>query len=245
MAINPVKTTCMVMGTNFKIRNSQELQLYIDKSAIRNVTSQKLLGVYIDECLTWKLHVDKTCLKLVSKISLLKRIQNFLTPEMKQLFYNAYIASTFDYGCLTWGNTNKTYVNRINKLQKRAARIILHKPMRANSMEMFKNLQWLSFQSRCKYFTGIMVFKSLHLLAPTYMIDSINACISENKCYNLRSATRNEMKHKRSQTNYLKRTFMYSSIEIWNNIPINIRALTNIKTFKVNYKTHLLNIDEL
>ena len=60
---------------------------------------------------------------------------------MKQLYYNAYIASTFDYGCLTWCTGNKTDLNRIVKLQKRAARIILHKPFRTKSSDMFQNLK--------------------------------------------------------------------------------------------------------
>jgi hypothetical protein len=129
MAINPEKTTCMIIGSKCKINNIGNLSLHIENSGI-NVYCQKLLGLHIDNCLSWKTHIDKICSKLASKISLLKRIQIFLTPEMKQLFYNANIAPTFDYGCIIWSRCNKSNLNRITKLQKRTARIILNKPVK-------------------------------------------------------------------------------------------------------------------
>ena len=43
------KTSCMLIGTRHSTQNSQELEIYIDDNKIKNVTKQKLLGIYIDE----------------------------------------------------------------------------------------------------------------------------------------------------------------------------------------------------
>ena len=102
MAINPTKTTCMIVGPKQKLSCIEDINMYVNNNRITNVESQKLLGVHIDKNLTWKLHVDKTCKKLISKLFLLKRIQYFLTPDVEQLFYNAYITPIFDYGCVIW-----------------------------------------------------------------------------------------------------------------------------------------------
>ena len=119
MAINPTKTTCIIIGSKQKLSCIEDLNLYVNNNRITNVESQKLLGVYIDKNLTWKLHIDKTCKKLVSKLFLLKRIQYFLTPDVKQLFYNAYITPIFDYGCVIWSKANTVDIHRITKLQIR------------------------------------------------------------------------------------------------------------------------------
>jgi hypothetical protein len=88
MAINPEKTTCMIIVSKCKINNIGNLSLHFENSSINNVHRQKLLVLHIDNCLSWKTHIDKTCSQLASKISLLKGIQIFLTSKMKQLFYN-------------------------------------------------------------------------------------------------------------------------------------------------------------
>ena len=237
MAINPSKTTCMVIGSRQKLTHLSDITLYVDNTKLQNVDTQKLLGIHIDKHLTWKAHINATCLKLVSKLSLLKRIQYFLTPEMKLLFYNAYITPIFDYACVTWQKANISDINRIIKLQKRSARIILNASYSENSSEMFKTLKWLTFQNRCKYYTGVLVFKSLHGLTPTYINKRIS--FSENTNHNLRSNGKKNISHKKPNTNYLKRTFSYSSMEIWNQIPSNIRLLSNINTFKYALKSYL------
>ena len=42
------KTSCMLIGTKRSTQHSQELDIYIDDNKIKNVTKQKLLGIYID-----------------------------------------------------------------------------------------------------------------------------------------------------------------------------------------------------
>ena len=238
MAINPKKTTYMLIGSKHKLKNSRDLNLKIENNTICRVKTQKLLGTYIDECLTWKTHIDKTCLKLNSKISLLKRINPFLSPKMKELFYNAYITSTFDYGCVTWHHAKLSSINRIIKMQKRTARIILHKPLKSNSHDMFKSLKWLTFPKRCDYFTGLMVYKALHNLSPKYITNLIPLSVNNN--YNLRSSARSDIAHKKHKTNYLKQSFGYSSRTIWNNIPLDIRNAKSLSAFKVKYKVYLM-----
>ena len=82
-----------------------------------------------------------------SKLALLRRIKRYLPIEYRKLFYNAYILPSLDY-CLTiWGNTSKTQVERLHKLQKGAARIILDAAPDAPSQPLFTELNWLIFMN--------------------------------------------------------------------------------------------------
>ena len=174
MVLNANKTTCMLIGTKNRLRKTHNLDLKTSDSKIENVRTQKLLGVYIDSTLSWKIHVGKTCAKLSTKLHLLKRIKFFLTPEMQQTFYNSYITPYFDNGCVTWSQCKSTCISRITKLQKRAARIILNKPIRSFSKENFVSLKWLAFKTRCMYFTTLMVYKTINGLTPPYMSNLFN-----------------------------------------------------------------------
>jgi hypothetical protein len=43
-----------------------------------------------------------------------------------KLYYNSYILSVIDYYCTVWGNASCTHIDKLYKLQKRAARIFLN-----------------------------------------------------------------------------------------------------------------------
>ena len=63
------------------------------------------------------------------------------TLDMKKVFYTGYISSIIEYACIVWGIGNKTNSNRIIKLQKRAARIVLKIPFKISSKLMFNELK--------------------------------------------------------------------------------------------------------
>jgi len=199
-----------------------------------------VLGVYIDCHLSWRTHIDFVCKNLNNKITLLKHIFYYLTDEMKQMFYNAYLVPIFDYCITIWGKPNKSSINKVNNLQKRAARLILNKPVRTPTPGLFKQLKWLSFSDRCKYHTSILIYKTLNNMAPSYMTDIIS--FSKNDHYSLWSVKHNDLVlKKKPKTQFFKDSFPYYSISMWNKIPCNIRNSSSIQSFKSQYRKYLFN----
>ena len=134
MSLHPIKTKCMIIGSRNKLKNTDLLHLYINETSLENVNVHKVLGVYIDNTLSWHSHIDYVCKNLNNKVALLKNIIYFLTDEAKLLFYNAYLLPIFDYCCSIWGKDNKRYVHKISIIQKRIAKIILNKPIRSQGL---------------------------------------------------------------------------------------------------------------
>ena len=58
MEINYDKTTCIIVGTQHRTKHKQPLNICIDGNNIKDVKKQILLGIYIDENLRWKDHID-------------------------------------------------------------------------------------------------------------------------------------------------------------------------------------------
>jgi len=147
----------------------------------------------------------------------------------------------FDYCWTIWDKNNIRYINKILILQKRAAKLILNKPIRTPTDGLFKQLKWLTFTDRCKYHTALLVYKTLNHMSPSYMSDIIT--VSTNNSYSLRSVLRYDLvlKHKH-KTKYIKDSFNYYSMTVWNEIPIEIGNSANIKSFKLFYKKYLSNM---
>ena len=117
----------------------RDIEIKVNSHILQNVTCEKLLGVQIDSNLDYNTHIDEVCKTITSKLSLLKQIKVFLSIAYRKLFYNAYIQPSIDYCLVVWGNTSKCNLDRINKLQKYAARIILDAPYDSPSQPLLKN----------------------------------------------------------------------------------------------------------
>ena len=104
---------------------------------------------------------------------------------------------------------------------------------------MFEQLKWLTFENRCIYHIGLLIFKCQKQLLPDYISELI--IFSNNENYSLRSAARNEIIQLKPRTNFLKDTFSYSSTEIWKNIPKDIKNCATVILFKNYFRRFLLN----
>ena len=86
MQVHYGKTTCMLVGTRQRINMSHKLNIQIENTCIQNVSKQKLLGIYIDENLTWSSHIDHLCSVIASKISLLRQLSEYVSAEIQKIF---------------------------------------------------------------------------------------------------------------------------------------------------------------
>ena len=119
------------------------------------------------------------CKNISSKIALLCRIKQYLPLRVRKLYFNAYILPVID-NCLTiWGNAPKIHIDRIHKLQKRAACVILDSPPDSASQPLFEKLGWLTVFERMEYNKAILLYKSVHNMSPSYISDLFNFQSSE------------------------------------------------------------------
>ena len=161
LPMNYNKITCIAAGTKRRLADSRKLEIHVDKFNIENVSKQKLLGVYIDENLNWSAHIDYLCSNVSSKISLLRQLSQYVHQHVQKLFFQSYIMPLIDYGSVIWGSTASSNLERLLKLQKRAARIILKADFRTPFIDMFRDIGWQSIESRFKYNKAILTYKAL------------------------------------------------------------------------------------
>lgn len=98
-------------------------------------SSVKLLGIHVDQGLTWCEHVDFVCNKLSKTVYLLKVLKNHLPSSYIYNVYYALFQSTLSYGILLWGNSSK--ILDVLLLQKKAVRIITSSNIREHCKPLF------------------------------------------------------------------------------------------------------------
>ena len=149
------------------------------------------------------------------------------------------VTSRLDYAnALLYGISN-TSLERIQKVQNAAARIVTLTSNRDHITSVLYNLHWLAIKERIEYKILLITFKALSGLAPRYIIDLLCVYVPKR---NLRSSSdRKLVVPTYNLETYGRRSFRVSAPILWNSLPQNIRLCDSIETFKRELKTHLIH----
>ena len=129
----------------------------------------KSLGVSIDENLTWSNHINVITKKVSSGIGSIKRISHCVPPATLCNIYHGLAQSRFDYCSVVWGSCAKTLPNKLQRLQNRAVRVLIHTGYDADTNQLLKELDWDNLETRCQKLKAEMVYTSVNGLALKYL----------------------------------------------------------------------------
>ena len=99
MVVNPDKFQIMFLGS--KIDNCK-ITFAIENKQIKCKREVKLLGITIDEKLTFTKHIANICSLANNRLRALTRIRRYLSKEQTKYLSEAYIISAFKYCHLIW-----------------------------------------------------------------------------------------------------------------------------------------------
>ena len=141
--------------------------------------------------------------------------------------YNCIIFPHFNYCCTVWsGAKNSSHVDRLFKLQKRAARIILGvRDVLTPTHSLLRQLKWMPLSDYFIFRKLILTFKVLHHMTPEYL--NVFKYVHEV--------------HTRARTEYFRRSFVLSCSALWNNLTSNLRSCTTVESFKRLYLDEYFN----
>ncbi len=243
MALSVPKSSSMIVTTKQKLSRNREnisINVEIDSASIPCVSSTKILGVYCDNVLSWEEHIRHIHNKIVRNLYLLQQIKAYLPTDARKMFVNNYVMPHFDYCCIIWGNCSQTLLYDLEKLQKRAARLILDEALdRENTTRssiLFSKLNWMSLQDRIKFHRAVQVFKCVNKLSGQVMENLFDQSKNVHD-HNTRAAQNNNLYI--AQQHF--KSFSFIGATTWNSIPVQIRDAKSLESFKRQYVKHLNN----
>ena len=134
--------TIVVPCERVELLSISNLDVTIRVQKIKRVLMEKVLGVIIDDQLKWNKHNNEQCKTISRSISLLKRARQFVPQETLLTMYNSFVLPHFSYCSTIWHDGNNTNMDKLYKLQKRAARVITGSQYDERSTETCNNLSW-------------------------------------------------------------------------------------------------------
>jgi hypothetical protein len=240
LVVNPSKSVSMLISTKHKKSDTNTLQVTLNNNMVTQASSTKYLGVTIHECMLWDDHIDKLCSQLSFKISRLARIRAFTPLHVLRKIYVACVQPTIDYAINVWGSTKAENLNKIQRLQNFAGRVIANNfdYVNCRGIDILKDLHIMNVKQRAVYFNLVLMFKCIHGLAPEYLVNQIvMACEVADRSTRFNDFNNVYVPFPRKDV--FKSSFIYNSSHLWNDMPNDLKDLTSLSDFKMSIKKYV------
>ena len=207
--IHQGRTECVLFGTGSRLANTN-LSLNIDGKELTRVAEYKYLGVILDESLSWNAHVNYLISKVSKRLGILGRTRGNISMHIAGIIYRSFILPVLDYCDTVWNFCGRINAGYIEKLQRRAARII----MQTNSSdEALAHLRYDTLGLRRETHALNLVKKCLNKHCPQFLMDyfSFNRDIVQRK-----TRQSNHLRFPSIKLECTKEAFHYHGCEVFN-----------------------------
>jgi len=198
---------------------------------LENVTSVKYLGVTIGHNLSWDEHIDSICSKANSTLGFLRRNLRVGSTHIKEVAYKTFVRPILEYASTVWDPHTQTNVNKIEMVQRRAARFVLNKYHRTASVSnMLEHLGWEPLQTRRKNARLAMLFKIQNDLVHVSKSHLIPKPIRPRRGQ-ARQHSKQYVEDISHLQDYRTESFFPRTVRDWNNLPQKTVDADTLDTF--------------
>ena len=160
--------------------------LELDNRDIKFKDCVKYLGVKLDQTLSMNNQISSVCHACFLELRRIASIKRYLNREALATLISTKVLSRLDYCNSTYTGIPAEQLNRLQRVQNAAARLVLSKRKNDHITPLLKRLHWLPVKARCDYKIATLVYQyfddalapslasSLQVYRPTRNLRSAN-----------------------------------------------------------------------
>ena len=191
----------------------------------------------MDEHLSWRNHLDAVCAKLSRSVGVIFRLKFILPERVLITLYNSIILPYLTYCNVAWGNTFKSYLDKLRVWQKKAIRLITNSYYRHPSSPLFLRLRTLPLSGLVSFNCILFMFNLKSMPHECTLKDLFR---QNSQIHNYNTRQRCLIRQPFVRTNVTLTSFHISCIKEWNSLPDDIKNSTTLSRFRSLSKTYLL-----
>ena len=124
--------------------------------------------------MTLNQHITNTCKSAYFQIRRINSIGQYLTDKAVKTLTQSIVISRLDYCNSVCIGLPMKSIHRLLLVQNAAARVVKRTPKREHMTPVLRDMHWLPIIKRVQFKILLIVLKSLHCEAPSYLCDLLN-----------------------------------------------------------------------
>ena len=218
----------MVLG-----KSTHHYDLKFNGASIDIKEHLKILGVHLDNKLSFQEHINEMLKKVFAKIAALRRLKRLVPSSTLLVLYRSFVLSHFEYCNSLLIGIGKTLNKKLEDANHYGLRTIMNLGRSINYESTLKTADMNTLEHRRIEQSLIIFYKCYKENGPSYLADLFEPRITP---YNLRNTglnvTQNSYNSKFRHNSY---SFVIS--RIWNKLPPSVKIAPNLSSFRRKLKT--------
>ena len=210
-------------------RNVIDANYHLGGSMLTMVSEYPYLGLTLTNNMSWQNHINNITSRATRMLGLIQRNLRGSPRKLRQQAYLSLVRPHLEYCSSVWNPYTKKSVTSIENIQRRAARFVLNKYRRRESVtEMIKDLQWDSLESRRQAASLFMMYRIHTQQVAINCSDYLTPMIpSSTRSYHPQKYQLIPSRIQVFQYSYFPRTVIW-----WNALPGEVVASASFEAFK-------------
>ena len=198
-----------------------EIKIKINGSKIYPSKSTKYLGVHLDDDLSGVTHCNELLPKLRRANGMLAKARYHIADNKDLLsIYHSMFSSIQRYAAQVWGLLDNSYLNKVERAQKAALRIITFSEFNSHSAPIFQELKLLRLKEYIKLQNILLVHdfrnNKLPISFKNFFLDEDMSWVETRA--ESQALTKLAFAQRYNQNKYGRKSITHTSVAIWNRL---------------------------
>ena len=228
LQLNDEKMECLLIRPNICTQTLNCTCLSFGHNIISFSTTAKNLGFHFTDDMRIDAHEQDICHKVYIDIRQISSIHPLLYIDATKTLLSAFVLPKLDYCNSLFYSSPMYMLERIQKIQNSAARLILQYRKHNHISHLLMSLHWLAINARIEYKLSVICHSFFLGLSPTYLSDLLLVYTPKR---NLRSSSDNRIlciPKLRTKT-FWHPSFSFAAPTIWIFLPTELRYTDSIQ----------------
>ena len=222
MTVNPEKFQSMILERS---GNSDVHTIEIDGNKIETTYSVDLLGIHIDNKLTFDDHIFTVCNKASMQLNAIGQLKRYLGKKELEVIVNSFIYSNFNYCPLVWHFSSCKALGKVESTHKRCLRMT-HNDYDSDYETLLKISGTPTMQIKRIKQLAIEIFKTVNNLNTDFMKNIFT------RKQNARVRPHDLLVRSHKIVTYGDKSLKILGPKVWNALPTTIKREASLSRFK-------------
>eukprot|EP00914_Ancora_sagittata_P027124 GHVO01053150.1.p1 GENE.GHVO01053150.1~~GHVO01053150.1.p1 ORF type:complete len:410 (-),score=27.98 GHVO01053150.1:333-1382(-) len=169
LKMNNEKTEFLVISSKQMQKRLVPVHLHVGGADIQPSARARNLGVLFNQHATMETQISSVCRSAYLQLRCLRRIQKYIDNDALESLVHAFITSKIDYCNSLYIGTPKHQLQRLQRIQNCAARLLVGAERYEHITPILKYLHWLPVDQRVIFKILLLVFKAANNIGPVYL----------------------------------------------------------------------------
>ena len=233
LSLNVSKTKFLLFHYNND--RPQSFHVNINGNKVEKCSHVKYLGVFIDDKLNFKHHVDTLCTKISKMIGILSKLRHYANLDILKQVYYGLVYPHMIYGLIIWGNSN---TNRLQNKQNKIVNI-MHFSNYGKAFDpiSYKRSNLLKLSDICHIQLALFIYDFQAFNLPSIFKNYFTPKRREGM---ITRGNNNNYYQEFIRTKFANMCIKTTAVKAWSNVPDNIKKSKTKRSFKKQLQRHIL-----